>query len=228
MLKNSKNLSVLLLLKKNKFYNAKIVQTLKKIKKVKLSVLIGSTGSKYPKSLKEKNYDYIISYLSPWILPPKILKRTKKKNINFHPSLPKYPGFGCYNLSIYNNDKFYGITCHEMEKKVDSGKIFFIKKFRVKKNSNLDNLIDHTYREMFKFFKKKINILLSNKKIIIDKKIKWNKKNYSKKQDIEKLSLIKLGMSDNEASKRIKSTYLKNKFYPKIYISGKIFNLIEE
>ena len=79
MLKNSKNLSVLLLLKKNKFYNAKIVQTLKKIKKVKLSVLIGSTGSKYPKSLKEKNYDYIISYLSPWILPPKILKRTKKK-----------------------------------------------------------------------------------------------------------------------------------------------------
>jgi len=81
---------------------------------------------------------------------------------------------------------------------------------------------------MFKFFKKKINILLSNKKIIIDKKIKWNKKNYSKKQDIEKLSLIKLGMSDNEASKRIKSTYLKNKFYPKIYISGKIFNLIEE
>ena len=223
-----KNLSVLLLLKKDKAHNSQVIRTLKKYKNIKLSVCIGSRNSSYPRKLIKKRYDFIVSYLSPWIVPIKVLKRTKYRNINFHPSLPKYPGFGCYNLCIYNNDKFYGVTCHEMEKKIDSGKIYFIKKFKVKKNCNLNELIDHTYIEMFKFFIKNIKTLLSNKEIVINKKIVWNKKNYSKRKDIEKLSIIKIGMSKNEFLKRIKSTYLKNKFYPKISISGKLYKLHQE
>ena len=57
---------------------------------------------------------------------------------------------------------------------------------------------------MFKFFKKKLIYYYQIKKLLLIKKIKWNKKNHSTRKDIEKLSVIRLGMSDNEASKRIK------------------------
>ncbi len=114
-----------------------------------------------------------------------------------------------------------------MEKKVDTGKIYYVKKFRVKKNLNLDELINITYREMFNFFKKKIKFLLENKKIIPVNNINWDKKNFSKKKDVDKLSLIKLNMSNKEASRRIRSTYLKKKFYPRISIFDKIYELKE-
>ena len=133
-----KNLSVLLLLKKDKAHNSQVIRTLKKYKNIKLSVCIGSRNSSYPRKLIKKRYDFIVSYLSPWIVPIKVLKRTKYRNINFHPSLPKYPGFGCYNLCIYNNDKFYGVTCHEMEKKIDSGKILFQKKINIRFKSMIE------------------------------------------------------------------------------------------
>ncbi len=218
---------IALLLKKEKKHNVKVINFLKKMKNVKLFILEGDSKSNYPEILNKEKFDFIISYLSPWVIKKKTLLRTNFKNINFHPSLPKYPGFGCYNLCLYNQDKYYGVTCHEMEKKVDTGKIYYVKKFRVKKNLNLDELINITYREMFNFFKKKIKFLLENKKIIPVNNINWDKKNFSKKKDVDKLSLIKLNMSNKEASRRIRSTYLKKKFYPKISIFDKIYELKE-
>ena len=113
-------------------------------------------------------------------------------------------------------------------KKIDSGNIYFVKKFKIKKNYELNDLINKTYEEMFKLFKNKIKILLFNKRLIINKKIKWNKKNYSTRNDIEKLSIIKFEMSKNEIFRRIRSTYLKNKFYPKIFFFGKLYKIIED
>ena len=110
-------LNVALLLKKEKFHNKKVISFLKKIKNLKLFIFEGDINSKYPKILEKKSFDFIISYLSPWILKEKTLLNTKFKNINFHPSIPKYPGFGCYNFCLYNKDKIYGVTCHEIKKK---------------------------------------------------------------------------------------------------------------
>lgn len=67
--------------------------------------------------------DWIVSFLSPWILPPHILKEATIGAINFHPGPPEYPGIGCYNFAIWEDAEFYGVTCHFMIKKVDAGPI---------------------------------------------------------------------------------------------------------
>ena len=67
---------VALLLKKNKKQNKKVISFLRK-KTKSLNIFIGNVGSKIPKKLFIKKYDITISYLSPWIIPNKILRKTK-------------------------------------------------------------------------------------------------------------------------------------------------------
>ena len=161
-----------------------------------------------------------MSYLSPKIIPKKILNKTKKYNINFHPALPRYPGFGGFNFAIFNKDKFYGCTAHLMNEKVDSGKIIGIKEFKLNKNETVKSLSLKTYKSMFHLFKKVINDLQNNK--IKFKKISWSKTKYTKKK-LDKLSTIKIKMSEKRINKIIRSTYFCGYSYPRIQINKHIF-----
>ena len=108
---------VCLILKKGKKHNKKVINFFKKNKKIKLDVFLSKIGKKIPNKIKNKKYDFIISYLSAWVLSQKTLNNTKFMNINFHPGPPKYPGIGCFNFALFKNEKIYGATMHEMKKK---------------------------------------------------------------------------------------------------------------
>ena len=54
--------------------------------------------------------------------------------INFHPGPPNYRGIGCLNFALLSNEKYYGVTAHIINEKIDNGKILSFKKFRLKKN----------------------------------------------------------------------------------------------
>ncbi len=73
--------------------------------------------------IAEEMLKYIISFVSPWIIPENLLNSAQKAAINFHPGPPDYPGTGCYNFALYEGTKKYGVTAHHMEKKVDTGNI---------------------------------------------------------------------------------------------------------
>lgn len=85
------------------------------------------------------HYDYIISFLSPIIIPKSTLDKSDTK-LNFHPGPPKYPGIGCYNFALHNGETMYGVVCHEMEEKVDTGRIILHKKFRISKGETVASL----------------------------------------------------------------------------------------
>ena len=71
------------------------------------------------------------------ILPAYFIKSYNGKIINIHPSLlPKYKGLNTHKRVIKNNEKFTGCTVHYVNKFLDSGKIIFKKKFRIKKKDN--------------------------------------------------------------------------------------------
>lgn len=71
----------------------------------------------------------MISYLCPWILPEHLLERAKVASVNFHPGPPEYPGIGCTNFAIYNQEVIFGMTCHHMATRVDTGKIVAVRRF---------------------------------------------------------------------------------------------------
>ena len=55
-------------------------------------VFLGKWGDSFPDRINSWQGDYIISYLSRWIIPNSILSRARKAAINFHPGSPEYPG----------------------------------------------------------------------------------------------------------------------------------------
>lgn len=72
---------------------------------------------------------------------------TQKFNfINSHPALlPKYGGKGMYGRHIHeavikNNEKYSGVTIHEVNENFDEGKIIFQEKIALDENENADSL----------------------------------------------------------------------------------------
>jgi len=143
------------------------------------------------KNNMKNNYDIVFSYLSKKILKKKFLKKTKFYNINFHPGCSKYPGIGCFNFALLNNESSYGVTAHLINENIDSGQIIKEKRFKIDKKFNVEKLSNKSYFELFKLFKQVV-IAVKNKKIKFSK-IKWKKKAYTRK-DLEKIAEIKINI----------------------------------
>ena len=218
------SLKICLILKKNKKYNDKVVNFLKN-KNLKTDIFKGSVGNKLPEKIKNKKYDVIISYLSPWILSEKILKRTSLYNINFHPGPPKYPGIGCFNFALLNGETSYGVTMHIMSERVDSGRIIKTKYFSSKK-INLLQLIDKSYEKMFELFKQEISKFLKYKKIKFSKE-KWKRKAYNR-IDLNNLCKLNLDMSPKQINRRINAIYHPKYPLPYFIINKKKINIIPD
>ena len=149
--------------------------------------------------------DYIISYLCPIKVPLRLLNSAKKMALNFHPGPPKYPGIGCTNYAIYNNDKTYGVTCHLMTEKIDDGPIFAVDRFNINKNETLYSLTQRSYKQMYKLYKNILEKIFRENNLNILSKEKWNGKAKSRSEFLKFLEL-NVNMSNIEIKKRILST----------------------
>ncbi len=184
-------------------------------------------GERLNKKFTKIKFDYIFSFRSLCIIRNNILKKTVKA-INFHPGPPEYRGIGCVNYALYENTKSYGCTAHFIEKKIDSGKIINVKKFKVNINDTIESVLTKTNRLMFRqaiFIIKKI---INNKNIIniwIKKSnnIKWSKK-IKNSEFLDKFYEIKKNDSKNIFLKKIRATYTRN-YKPYIIIHNKKFIL---
>ena len=130
-----------------------------------LLVCYGEIKDELPQEVKKRKYDIIISYISPWIVPKKVLRETKKWNINFHPGPPEFPGIGCFNFAIYESVKKFGATAHIMNAKVDTGKIIGVKSFIMDERETVESLSNKTYKCMFELYKTTIKYIIENKSL---------------------------------------------------------------
>ena len=230
-MKKKHNLSVLLLARYDDFYSSLYYEFLKKNFLTVHVIWSKKIGEKIKISkIRKKNYDYIFSYRSYFILSEKILNKAKIAAINFHPSTPSYRGFGCANFAILDNAKFFGSTVHFMDKKIDSGKIISVQTIKILRNENLNSLLLRNYKSMFSHSKKITRKLIDGKIENLDeiikknRKEKWSSKIYRKK-DLDKLFKIKIGnkMYSKKVFSRLVNGLSYNKFQPYIELHGFIF-----
>ena len=107
-----------------------------------------------------------------------------------------------------------------MKKKVDSGNIIDLKKFKISKNETVKSLSLKTYKQMFIQFKKIIKKIRKNN--ITFKKLKWSKTNF-KRKDLNNLSTIKIKVKNKEIDKFIRSTYFSGYQFPVIKLNNHTF-----
>ena len=186
-----------------------------------IDVFHGKITDPFPPEVKHQNYDLLISYISPWIVPKAVLNQTKKWNINFHPGSPEYPGFGCFNFAIYNSEKHFGTTAHIMESRIDTGEIIGVKRFSMNQEDTVESLSLNTYSALLSLYKDIISYIVANDSLPHSSET-WKREPY-KRSELEDLATIKINMSEREIKKRIRATYYPGKPLPFIELGGNKF-----
>ena len=95
--------------------------------------------------LKGMNLDLIVSVAAPVIFKSDLIGVPKHGCINIHNApLPKYRGMLPNFWQMYHDEKTIGITIHEINPKIDEGRIILQKKVDIARTDTLDSLIKRT------------------------------------------------------------------------------------
>lgn len=186
------------------------------------TVLLGKRGESIPELFHTWQGDLIISYLSPWIIPQFLLEKAKFASINFHPGSPSYPGIGCTNFALYNNEKEFGITCHHMLKKVDTGTIIEVSRFPILETDSVWTLTQRCYAAIAALFFKVMNELKMSGQFPVSNET-WQREAY-KRVELNALCKITVDMDEAEVKRRIRATTYPNMPGAYIELFGNRFN----
>lgn len=182
-----------------------------------LTYLLGKWGDPLPENIRKWQGDYVISYLSRWVVPEELLNNAKIAAINFHPASPEYPGIGCNNFALYEDAKEYGATCHHMAGKVDTGKIIAVKRFPVYPEDDVEALLARTYENQIELFFEIMGLIAAGKELPVSKE-HWARTPFSRKQ-FNELFIITPEMSADEIKRRIRAISYKH-WQPYVEIQG--------
>ncbi len=169
----------------------------------------GEINEPFPLQAGEPGPDICISYISPWIIPESVLASTREFALNFHPGPPEYPGIGCTNFAIYDGAESYGVTCHHMETRVDSGKIVKVKRFPVQEDESVYSLTQKCYQAILEVFLDVMNFYLANHTVPVSDE-KWARKPFTRK-NLNDLCRLSFTLSPREIQRRIRATTYPDK-----------------
>jgi methionyl-tRNA formyltransferase len=112
--------------------------------------------------IKQHNPDLFISVASPIIFKEALITIPTMGCINIHNApLPKYRGMLPNFWQMYHDEKAIGITIHEINPKIDEGRILLQKDVDILPNETLDSLIKRTKRMGAHFMIEAINMIKS-------------------------------------------------------------------
>ncbi len=200
------NLKVLFLRKKDNEY-AQRAEDFIRLYFPNAVIFSGGRKDKLPDNVLNWKGDLMISFISSWIYPQTLLNSAAYAAINFHPGSPEYPGTGCTNFAVYNNEKEYGITCHHMNVNVDTGSIIQVKRFPIKEEDTVYTVTQQCYKLIEESFYETMGLILKGEPLPLTNEA-WKRKPYTRKQ-LDELCHIRPEMSEEEINKRIKATTYK-------------------
>lgn len=198
-----KDIKILFIKKANDFFADKAAEFIL-LHYPSATIVSGTRQQPFPKELLNWKGDIIISYLAQWIIPTALLAKAKMAALNFHPGPPEYPGIGCTNFAIYDGADEFGVVCHHMVSKVDSGKIVAVKRFPVYDHDTVYSITQRCYSEILNMFYEIFYLLMNGEEIPQSNEV-WKRSPYLRKQ-LNELCRLTPGMDINEAERRIKAT----------------------
>jgi methionyl-tRNA formyltransferase len=178
---------------------------------------LGRWGDPLPEDARRWEGAYIISYLSRWVVPDELLKRAAKDAINFHPAPPEYPGIGCNNFALYENATQYGVTCHHMVSKVDTGPIIAVRRFPIHAEDDVASLLTRTYAAQIGLFLEIAQLMVENRPLPISTET-WTRPAFTRQQ-FNELFKITPEMSKDEIARRVRAVSYEQ-YQPYMEIEG--------
>lgn len=200
---NNNNLKVLFIGKAGNFY-AEVAAEFIRQHYQNATIVFSKRSDPFPEKLRQWKGDLLISYLAQWIIPGELIGNAKMAAINLHPGPPEYPGIGCTNFAIYNQEKEFGITCHHMLDRVDSGRLIAVRRFPVFESDTVYSLTQRCYVEILHLFFELISGLLKGESLLASTE-HWKRKAF-KRKELDELCQLRDDMTEEEKQRRIRAT----------------------
>lgn len=178
---------------------------------------LGRWGEWLPADARGWEGDYIVSYLSRWVVPDDLLRRASKGAINFHPAPPEYPGIGCNNFALYENATQYGVTCHHMVATVDTGPIIAVRRFPVYPEDDVAALLKRTYAAQIGLFLEIAQLMAEDRPFPVSNE-HWTRPPFTREQ-FNQLFKITPEMSRDEIARRVRALSFEQ-YQPFVEIEG--------
>lgn len=181
----------------------------------------GNVGDVLPPEVYRIKADWLIAFLSPWIIPKAVLDASKKA-INFHPGSAQYPGVGCYNFALYENADQYGTVCHYAEETVDTGAIIEERRFPILPTDSESSLRRRTMVTMLSLFHDVLCKIVRGEVVLPSGTAVWSRPPI-RQSELERLKEITPGMAQAEVRRRIRATVCPGLPGPFVVIAGERF-----
>jgi methionyl-tRNA formyltransferase len=186
-------------------------------------------GDRLPDDIFYCEGDYIFCFRSLYILPTYLISKADIAAVNFHPAPTEYPGSGCVNFALYDDAKYYGVTAHVMNEKIDNGAILECRRFEILPSDTVSSLLSRTHVKLIDLFFDITTDLVLRGRIALESRIKsaagekW-RGNATKMKDLEKLKDIAPDVEEAELTRIVRATFVEN-FPPYITLYGYKFTL---
>ena len=169
-----------------------------------VTIHLGHRGEAFPTLRPDVTWEYLISYLSPWIVPEALLRRVQRASINFHPGPPEYPGIGCTNFALYEDATVYGVTCHHMATRVDTGPIISVRRFPVHPSETVLSLTQRCYAAIAELFYEMADLILAGGPLPVSSE-RWTRRPF-RRDELNALCRLTPDMSQEEIRRRVRAT----------------------
>jgi len=188
-----------------------------------VTVCMTTKDEPFPDEILNWSGDWIISYLCQRVVPASLLEKARSGAINFHPGPPQYPGIGCTNFAIYNEEKEFGVTCHHMLPQVDSGKVVAVHRFPLLQEDSVLSLTKRCYSAIAQLYSEILLDIVQGRPLPQSGET-WTRQPYTLK-DFFELCRLTLDMDVEEQRRRIRATQFPGGHGPYFDINGRRFVL---
>jgi hypothetical protein len=116
----------------------------------------------------------LIGFVTPVIVPKRVLEGLGYGAYNFHPGPPHYPGWMPSHFAIYDGAAEFGSTAHIMDERVDAGPIIGVELFNVRPNTTVVDLEQQALVSLARLFWKLSNVLATHSAPLNPIDITWS------------------------------------------------------
>lgn len=145
----------------------------------------------------------LIGFVTPVIVPKRILEQIGYGAFNFHPGPPSYPGWAPAHFALYDQAAEFGATVHAMVEQVDAGPIIEFATFPIPPHISVLGLEGLAYAHLAFMFWRMAKWLASDENMPPVLGVPWGRKRNSRK-NYRAMCDIPLDISKNELDRRLK------------------------
>ncbi len=105
--------------------------------------------------------DFVFSVYNPTVIKPALLAIPTRGTVNFHAApLPTYRGLNTFSWAILNGETEYGVSWHEVDEGIDTGRVLFQRRFGMAEDETALTLFQKSFDVGIQLLRERVGALL--------------------------------------------------------------------